>query len=381
MSHVDERRQAPVVRSRSKTAWHPSMIDALIGDAMRVGAHIPQSMPVFAGGEVIGVVRGDGLGTHAWFDPCTHREFEASGFPNYNTLNTALKNGQRCDAYYRKDGTNDIKTKLWGDWWPLANIPSAGDYSGVAITDRHFDNTTLGGFYLGHRTPGAGQTRHFIGWEQSMLATNNVNPWWGIVYDRVMTYDGCIVSTVPTTFINGTPAARYISTGQDGLLIMPTVGSTNGLDNTAATLTAITATDQLGNTAVNILPAWTVNYRTNANGVSTTAPAYSAMPYDTGGTQTMTPFMPLPGGVSGVRKLEGMTSSVIYLATSTVCMALVKPLGFIWQSASQEVQTVNFPRTMFSLERIRADACVNVCSVTGFGQAHTTMGRLITAHA
>lgn len=364
--------------TRSKTAWHPSMLDALIGAAMRVGAWVPQPLPVFAGGDVIGMVHGDGQGRAA-YRSCSSRDLELSGFPDYSLLDKAIRNGQKSEVLWTKNQSGDTAS-AWGDQWPLSGIPSAGDYSGAASTDRHFSNTTVGGFYADQRTPGAGQTRHLVGWEHATITAAALS-WYGVIYDRVGSYDGQIISTVGTTFTNNTAFARYVSAGQSGLLVMPTVANTAGLDNTAATVTAITATDQNGNPGVSLLPTWPVPIYQNASGYSTTVPARVAFPHDTGISHTMTPFFPLPAGVSGVRQLTTLTCSAIYTATSTVSMVLVKPVGFIWGHYSQQVHAVNFPRTMFTLTRIMSDACLNIVSTMAAGNANVKVGRLQLAYA
>jgi hypothetical protein len=355
------------------------MMSALIGDALRIGAWIPQPLPVFASGEVVGVVLGDGRG-RASYRSCDLEDLRASGFPDYATLDAAMKNGQRSDVYWFKDQTGDTSTDSWGDHWPLAGIPPAGDYSGTTLNARLFDNTVKGGFYADQRTPGAGQTRHLMGWEHATL-TAAVCSWYGIIYDRVGAYDAQIVSSVPSTFINTTPFSRYISSGQSGLLLMPTIANTTGLDNTAATVTAITATDQIGNTGVSLLPSWTVSLNQNGPGIATTKPARIAFPFDVTEGRPVTPFFPLPAGVSGVRKMEGLTCSAIYTATNTISLVLVKPVGFIWGHYSQVVHALDLPRTMFALTRIMSNACLNIVSLMGAGNASTKMGYLKTAFA
>lgn len=340
----------PVVRARRKSRWNPSAVDRAITEALRTSYRIPSSMAVLHEGEVIGLVRGDSLGISSTFSPITHRQW--CGFNTYNDLNNAAKNGKLTRVYFQKDSSGWTLGTIWGDTWPLAGNPGAGTYAGAANTARQFDNTTAGGLWTRATTPAASETKHIVEWylshtNPSAITIRNV-----IVYDRVLTYDGASITTTLTTLTNTLPALRYIAAGQDGLLIAITCSAALGA--VASNLSALHFTDQNGNGAVSLAPSYTLPFFTSCAAPTTTDPARICVPWNSGGS-THTPFLPFPGGVTGVRKVEDFTSSAIN--TGTICVGLYKPVAVMYGRDNITVQT-SLARSMFALERVFDDACL-----------------------
>lgn len=344
---------APAIRARRKSRWNPSAVDRAITEALRTSYRIPSSMAVLHEGEVIGLVRGDSLGISSTFVPITHRQW--CGFNTYNDMNNAAKNGKLTRVYFSKDTSGWTLGTIWGDTWPLTGVPGAGAYTGTANTARQFDNTTAGGLYTRSVTPAASETKHIVEWylshtNPSAITIRNV-----IVYDRVLTYESASISTTLTTLTNTLPALRYIAAGQDGLLICVTCHGSVGLGATASNLSALHFTDQNGTGAVSLAPSYTLPFFDNCAPPASNDPARICVPWNSGGT-TQTPFLPFPGGVTGVRKVEDFTSSANN--SGTICVGLYKPVAVMFGRDNITVQT-SLARSMFALERVFDDACLS----------------------
>lgn len=368
---MDLIQQAPAIRARAKSRWNPSSVDRAITEALRASWRIPSSMVALHDGEPIGLVRGDCLGEISTFVPITRRQW--CGFTGYPDMDAEAKNGKITRIVWSKDTSGWNSSNQWADAWPTTGNPPSGAYSGTANTARQFDHTTVGGLWTRGVLPAASETKHLAAWSFAYVgsaAIRNV-----IIYDRVLTYEGAAISTTPTTLTNTLPALRYIGAGQDGLLMCVT--ATAALGATASALSALTLTDQLGNTAVAIGAGYTLNWFASAAAPSTTAPAFVVLPFDATNLITQTPFLPLPGGVSGVRKIEAFTSSVTN--TGTVCLGLYKPVGTMWGRESM-VNRQQLARSMFTLERIFDDACLSFLLAQSSSGVGTMQGKMEMVH-
>lgn len=345
-----------IVRVRPKAQWNPSAVDESIRRALWSSRFNAGTMVALHGGEAVALVRGEHTGRAAYFTPITWRQW--CGFNAYTDLDAAAKNGQQFHAIFSKPSTLANVSNCWYDAWPTAGTPGAGNYSGVAAQIRKFDNATAGGIQCSI-TPGAGQTRHLVGWSMGHPNSSGAIVRNYILYDRVAAYDGCtILAGTSTTMDNSTgPAARYVSSGQDGLMTCLTC--TTGASGVNSELQSLTITDQLGNVAVETVPTfWPLNWLINSTTPTTTQPSVIVMPQDPTNGWTTSPWMPLPQGVSGVRKIEAYSSTAS--ATLVCSMALIKPLGSLWCGGAGVTTKMELARSMFTLERIYSDACMSM---------------------
>lgn len=339
---------AAAVHTQPKSRWNPSAIGASIRAAAEASRGNPGAMIVLHDGRAVGAIRNEG--DRAVFARFTQKQWCA--FNNYVSIDAATRNGNEVQVYYLKtnSSTQDFQ---WLDMWPLGGNPGAGDYSGTANVARQFSNTTTGSMWLNQRTPAAGQTRNLAAWTMGHIAAAAATRTY-ILYDRVLSYDNVTISTTPATMTNTLTAQRYAGSGDPGLLISAT--GVTAVGATAASLSAMTLTDNLGNTGVSLNPQYTLNWSVTAGTPSTTQAAQVVLPWDTTNLFAFTPWLPRPAGISGVRKIEGFTSSANN--TGTACFALVKPIGTIWVGGGGTVQHNELARSMFTLERVFDSACL-----------------------
>lgn len=365
-----------LVRMRPKSKWHPSAVDKSIRQGLLNSRFNPGTMVVLHDGEAVALTYGEHTGEMAFVTHINRRQW--CGFNTYADLNNAAKNGQQFRVVFSKPTASITETNCWFDMWPTVGLPGAGDYSGTAAQLRKFDNTTVGGVQCSI-TPGGGQTRHLVSWGMANVnSSNGVNVRSFILYDRVAAYDGCTITTSTTTLDNSTgPAARYVSAGQDGLMICITC-STAGA-GTASALSSMTLTDQQGNTGVSLAPGWTLSYNATSFTPTATIPSEVICPWDVTNGWQMSPWLPLPANVAGVRKVEAFASSANN-ASQVASMDLIKPLGSLWCGGSGVRTGMELSRSMFTLERIYSDACMSMLLLEGAASASDTLADLRLVH-
>jgi hypothetical protein len=339
-----------LVGVRQKSRWHPSAVDASVRAALQLARECPdRGVPAFHAGEVVGLVRGTREG--ALWTPLGSAEF--AGFDCYDTLNNASKNGRKVDLPFSY-GSVGVQHN-WMDLWAAGGFPVAGDVAGTANTLRQFDNTSKGGLFSGSPTylPSGAQNFYLCACEVSCSTKNTLVV---VLYDRVASYDQGSVTTGSTSMTNTLAAQRYVSAGNPGLLVA--VVSTAALGATAANLSAMHFTDNAGNTGVAVSAGYTMAFHASnaANEV--------CVPWDTTNALSVAPWIPLTGGVSGVRKVEDYTSSAVN--TGTLCFVLMHPVGFftvtsgISGSAVGAVQRRDLARTTYALEKVFSTACLSL---------------------
>lgn len=361
--------KAPFVKTWSKSKLWPSMVEQHVFRALAVCKDIPQTMPVFAGGEVIGLVLGtnDGSGL-AYYKPITHRQW--MGFHSYDDLDAEVRRGKYYRCFFKKTTTDINQSNLWFDVWPEAGLPIAGDFSGTAATARQFDNTTNGALDLGPAVDASGDTRHLLGWKLTGLAGTNSLANQLIIYDRVLSYDAEVQSTSLTTMTNTNTAQRYASAGQSGMQIATTM-NLNTLGVTTTNLTSLHYTNQGGTTGRSVSTAYTLPFWTNVTGG---LPNPVCCPHDNTNNRTLSPFLPLQAGDQGVRKIEDYTSSANN--TGTFAFALMRPIGIMWTQGSSGGVRVDFARSMFCLERVYDGACLSWLWMAATGNTASISGYL-----
>lgn len=341
--------RAPAFHTRPKSRWNPSAVGATIADAAKNAQQLTAPMVVIHDGEPCGLVARRG------FLPLTRGQW--AGFPSYDALNRAYQGGQRARVDWWKNVTGFSRANVWGDAWVCAGSPAAGGYTGTANTARQFDNTTAGGMYHSGILEGAGQSRHVTGWKVGV--SNGIN-WSIILYDRVLSYDGCSITNSATTLTNTLAPARYVSSGQDGLMVAVTASGATGA--TASNLSSLTVTDQQGNTNVAITPGGTLAWYPSCPAAGASIPAPVVLPFDTGDTVSWTPFLPLAANVAGVRQVTAFTSSAAN--SGTISIVLLHPMASMWVNAgntgSGVYTAVELGRAIYALEKIFDTACLSM---------------------
>lgn len=331
-------------------------------------------MAAFHDGRVIGAVRGSWNGESARFVPMTHKQW--CSITSYTNLDISAKGGQEVKAYFFKSMSSGPFNECWSDAWPCGGIPAAGLYSGTANTLRQFDNTTTGGLYISGLTPGSGQTRSIIGWFGSVTGTSVVNS--VILYDRVATYDNGSISASLQSMTNTLAPARYVSSGNEGLLISPTVQTTTALGATASNLSQLLFTDQQGNPSVAIDTTLGLAWKASAAAATATFPSVVACPSLTGQSTSNFPWLPLAANCSGVRQITSYTSSAAN--TGPVCFALLHPVATMWFQTGVDFRQ-ELSRATFALEPIFSNACLSMLVYTLTGNAENLYGYARIAHA
>jgi hypothetical protein len=196
-----------------------------------------------------------------------------------------------------------------------------------------------------------------------------------ILYDRVAAYDGCSITTTLTTLTNTLAPQRYVASGQEGLLV--SVAATAATGVTASTLSAMTFTDNNGNTAVAQAAGYTQNYQTSAAAAGTQQAAQICVPFDTSNLITFTPVLALAANCSGVRKVESFTASAIN--TGTTCWSLIHPIAVIPLMGGSQAD-VELHKTMRAMERIYDGACLSALFHNVNGGTGSPIGYLKVAH-
>jgi hypothetical protein len=362
------------IHAIQKSRWNPSAIGDSIQSALSNARWSTGVMVVLHEGHPIGLVCGSGDGLRAKYTPITYRQW--CGFSKYADLNTASKNGKEAWIYFQKTLSGFTGSVQWADAWPCGGNPVSGTYPGSAATARQLDNTTTGAMWLNQRLPGAGETRHLASWVLGHINGAGACVRSYIIYDRVLTYEACTITTSTTTMTNTLTAQRYIGSGDQGLQICATVQSALGA--VAANLSSMTVTDNNGNAAVALSPGFTMAWWTSGTAGTSTTPAIVALPRDNANLRSFAPWLPLPG-IGGARKIEAYTSDAIN--TGTVCLALIKPLATIWNSSFGVVSQLETARSMYTLERIYNDACLSMLLYQGSSATSDAIGRLRAVHS
>lgn len=359
------------VHTLAKSRWNPSAVDRSITQAAYSARGIPRWMPVMHDGQVVAAVRGyaGGLGTEV--ATLTHKQW--CGFQDVPDMRQKIQKGKFTRVLIWKDNTTGGTGQNWCDLWNCQGSSAVGGFSGTANTLRQFDNTTPGGLWIGPLVPAASETRHVVGWNLTINSTNRVATM--ILYDRVATYDGCSITTVLTTLTNTLPPLRYVSAGQEGLLV--SVAATTALGAVASTLSAMTFTDNQGNAAVSQSPGYTQNYYTSAGAPAATAGVLICTPFDPTSLSTFTPVLPLAANCSGVRKVETFTASVIN--TGTTCWSLIHPIAVLPVMGNTQLD-IELHKTMRAMERVYDGACLSILAHSANAAPGGMFGHVKMAH-
>lgn len=362
--------RAPAVHTRRRSRWNPSAVDFSIAMGLRAARGTPRTMPILHAGEPVALVRGSADGKTAKVAPITWRQW--CGFTGYSDLDSEIKNGKYVRGIFYKDMSGGSVQQSWTDMWPCGGMPAAGTFTGTANSLRAFSNLDTGALYLGGLTPGGSDTRHVVGVNFGFTGASIVSNI--LLIDRVATYESSTITTSTTTFTNTTAAPRYISSGQEGLLVSAFIQTTQGA--TAANLTTLTFTDQNGNTGVTAAPGAAVEWWTGSSPGGSTIPNPMVFTLGSGFPPRSCPWIGLAANCSGVRKLETSISSASN--TGTFYWLLAHPVAAMW-SLSGMTTRMDYARSTWTLERVFNDACISglasqVTNANGSAQGYVELG-------
>jgi len=260
-----------------------------------------------------------------------------------DSIYAARAAGKYNKGYFQKVSSNGAASVAghWHEFFTANGIPTAGAFSGSAGVATQMTAATQGAFNIGTAsvTP---DIRHATSLKmQSPTAT--LVPGTFYLVDYLLYYPSCVVTGTPTTLNNTATLPRY-TTG-DGVQCMVAVQTANGATQPALTLTY---TDQGGTGS-------------NTGGVMTSPAASSAISklYLNNGS----PFMPLAGTDTGVRKIDSYTLATG--TTGTVAFILVKILAEIDLYAINTGNLMNFTTGDDILPVIEDNACLGIIGSCG----------------
>jgi len=251
--------------------------------------------------------------------------------------------GQTNKGLFQKVSSNAAASVAghWHEFFTATGIPTAGTWSGSAGVATALTAASTGALNIGTASVSPDVRQLTSIKIQSPTAT--LVPATFYLVDYLLYYPACVVTGTPTTFNNTVTLPRY-TTGE-GVMAIVAVQTANGATQPALT---ITYTDQAGNTG-------------NTGGVMTSPAASSAISklYLNSGS----PFMPLAGADTGVRKLDSYTLATG--TTGTVAMVLVKVLAEIDIYAINTGNLNDYFSGNDILPKIEDNACLGFIGVAG----------------
>lgn len=326
--------QSPaIIGLRSKTLYHPSAETKAINAVSRVVAGFNRRLPVLFGNRIIAWIEGAyGNAVKVW---------ATTGIDAI--INAFTVNGQQYSSHFSSLNSNATNaTTKWFDMFPVG--PNGGLYNGTAFTARQCTDTDFGSIpHGGNVSPKVKMLTggYFI----DQQSTNIV-----LLYDRVLTYDSCTISTSVANMTNTLSAQRYIGGSQLGLCIMPTIQSAlSGGSN----LAALTYVNQSGTS--HTVPSPTL-LQGNTGAVSAGVNQAAMIAYSlSGGSGPV--FLPLAAGDSGVQSITSFQMNAT--VTGSICFALVHPIAWLVGPATGQGAEYDFLRQVSACERIYDGACLD----------------------
>lgn len=275
-----------------------------------------------------------------------------AGFSSQDDLITQITtNGKYGRIDYQKTTPVAGVAGTWTDLGMATGSVPANTYAGTSLTFVPTDDTwNEGAPYHGGNVSTA--TKHFLNASASILAAAGA-PWILMCVDQIgyVPITGADVTGVASRTITMTALTasdRNGSTPGAGLRAYfstetaPTAGGPN--------LTAMTYTDQSGNTGASI--GVTVGFAAT--------PVAGQVPHSGNAATRYGPFLPLAVGDYGIRDLEAFTLSggTAYTGSGALVLHLVRPLWQIPIPASGVLTERDFVNQLPSLPRIADGACL-----------------------
>lgn len=318
----------------------------------------PFVMPVIFGQSVLGFVRSRGYGSdEVAFIPSPYRNPErwlAAGITSYDTFVAAAtaNPAQRLPLAFFKNSSSSSTAYNWFDSWPCNGIPPLGSTSNTAFTAVALDDTVQGG--LPHGGNVSTKIKSIVHW---LCAPNAGGAHICMLVDRVLVYDQCTWNSASNKVLTQTgTAGRYVTSADSAMQIALVVTAASGA--TAANLTQLRYTDNLGNALHSMATSRTVSTIVSVSAPSTSRGSRVFAPCDSGATQPWGAFLPLASGDQGARLVNDYTLSASNTGSFTI--ALVRPLAYI--AITQSANCYNQDDLMAgvnSLPRVYDGACLN----------------------
>jgi len=275
------------------------------------------------------------------------------GFPSVDDIiNQVTNNGSLRQVLWFKSNYGTAATaNAWCHYYAVGGYPCAGLWNGTTFTARRHDDTEQGAMMHGGNV--SPKTKHLLSTGFFSGATASSDNPVAVLYDMVISYDACVVTSTPTNFTNTNTALRYIGAGDPGLQIMNCANSAlTGLINfTTYKYTSI------GGTAGQAVPVTMVEM-SDSTVPSDGTPAITAMGLLNTNLRSVL-NAPLVNGDSGVKQLDSLTMA------STVTDTINHILGFqlAWFHASGGTEarhSFDFVTGANALPQIKDGACLTL---------------------
>lgn len=268
-----------------------------------------------------------------------------------DSMMAAFSAGQANKGVFQKASSNGAASAAgrWHEFFTATGIPTAGSWSGTAGVATQMTAATQGAFNVGTAAVSP-DTKNLVSLK-IQSPTSTLVPATFYLVDYLLYYPACVVTGTATTLNNTATLPRY-TTG-DGVMAMIAVQTALGAASPALTLTY---TDQ-GGTGSNV-------------GLALTSPTNSA-PISTLFLNNGSPFLPLAGTDTGVRKIDSYT--IASGTTGTVAMVLVKVLAEIDLYAINTGVMVDYVSQIPSFVKIEDNACLGLIGVTGGAMAASSV--------
>jgi len=271
-----------------------------------------------------------------------------------NIVSSISAGKTRTEPWNKITGAAAYTAGRWYNTFTLGGYPSAGSYSGTALTAVQMTDATTGA--IAHGGNVSTDLKHIINTELVTSAATGV-PSFLMLCDFLLYYPSINMNLATAqTLTNGVSLPRY-TTG-DGVMAFLEVTATTGA---TAHNVALSYTDQAGNAA-------------NALGATTACTASAIVPHLTHtGTaaNNYAPFLPLAAGDTGIRSVQTITISAASGA-GTAAFVLAKPLCTIPLSTVSVATGRDFLFNMPSLPRIVDGACLGYLLYSGAATAAST---------
>jgi hypothetical protein len=347
---------APALHVDAKSRFGPCDEARFVARVMQAARGVEVPLPMVFGRRHLGHAIGSHLLPYVW--RTRERTLEAAGFPTLESVVIAARAGQGWSQYWFKTNAG-AGQGVWLDMYGAPGSPISGTYTGTALTARPRDNTDPAAIWQG--TPASPMQKHLS--YCTMVALNAAaSTGVAILYDRVLVYDNCTFTGALQSFINSSPAARYISAGQPGLQVMLTCQAI--FANTALTMTALSYTNQAGSSGHSPLlvspnTSFATPTSTSQAGASG-SPAVLIYPQSGGAIST---FLPLQAGDTGVTQLDSFTTS--QTNTGKMCVVLCRPLAYTMVPVQGTQFETDQILHVLNPARVYDDACLSVVAYCG----------------
>jgi hypothetical protein len=315
--------QAPSVHTWRKTRLSDRDLERVARNVARNAYMVERLMPIIYDGKIIGWCgwsrkENTAIVLHhkPWMRTWIDRNGLLLGYTSVDDIINQVTNNQSLrQVFWFKSNTGASATAdTWSHFYNVGGWPTAGVFNGTTFTARRHDDTELGAMIHGGNV--SPKSKHLLsaGFRCDSSAQND-NPV-VVLYDMVISYDACVVTSTPTSFTNTNTALRYISAGDPGLQIMNCANSilTGSINFTTFNYTSI------GGTAGQTIPV-TLIENTDSTAPTNGVPAVSAMTLLNGNQRSLL-SAPLVNGDSGVKQLDSLTMG------STVADTINHILGF-----------------------------------------------------